>query len=71
LISLFPYFILFHAVYYLNFFCIYLIGYELNNPSNETESMLKCNTNFIIPDGSLHEMDTVENNTCFGKITLK
>jgi len=53
------------------FFIIYLIGYKLNNPSNETESMLKYNTNCIISDGSLHEADTAENNTCFGKITLK
>jgi len=33
--------------------------------------MLKDNTNLIVSDGSLHETDTAENNTFFGKITFK
>ncbi|CAI6361231.1 unnamed protein product [Macrosiphum euphorbiae] len=40
-------------------------SYEINNPSNKTEIMLKDNTNLILTDRSLHEtnLDTSEKNT--------
>jgi len=56
---------------FLFFFC--LLGYEINNPSNRTEIMLKDNTNLILTDrSSLHEtnLDSSEKNTLPGNITL-
>jgi len=49
----------------LKFVFICVIGYELNNPSNE--SMLKENTNLTLTDGPLQtNIDTAEKNTSFG-----
>ena len=56
----------------LKFVFICLIGYEINNPPNKTEIMLKDNTNLILTDRSLHEtnLDTSEKNTLSGNIIL-
>jgi len=53
-------------------FFICLIDYEISNPSNKTEIMLKDNTNLILTDISLHEtnLDTSEKYTLPGNITL-
>jgi len=50
----------------LKFIYICLIGYEINNPPNKTEIILKDNTNLILTDGSLLETS----NTLSGNITL-
>jgi len=68
----FPNWIKFYVAYCYTFFFICLIGHEINNLSNKTKIMSKENTNLIISDGPLHEknLDTAENNTISGNITL-